>query len=106
METCHLFGSLATQCSLRTRNFRPLRSRCSRLEVMQLDERVTPTVTAMAGFTGVNNTGWTPPDSNIAVGPSYVIETVNESMAIYNKSTGALLSSQALTSLFSGLVAG
>jgi hypothetical protein len=71
--------------------------------VTQLDARIVPTITLSGGFNGTNNTGWYPPDSNVAVGPNHVVETVNEQMAIYNKSTGAFISSQSLTSLFSGL---
>jgi hypothetical protein len=62
-----------------------------------------PTVTLTGGFTGMNSTGWTPPDTNLAVGLNHVVETVNKSLAIYDKATGALLSKQTLRNLFSGL---
>jgi hypothetical protein len=55
---------------------------------------------------GVNGTGWYPPDTSLAVGPGHVVETVNETLAIFNKSTGALISSQTLQSFFSGFVTG
>src|SRR5438876_227295 len=83
VENSQMLRSFARQLSTRTRRQRSFRSAGRRLEVMQLDARITPTVTEMAGFTGLNNTGWTPPDPNLAVGPSYVVATVNESMAIY-----------------------
>src|SRR5260370_41366932 len=83
--------------------------RCSNrpvLQVERLEVRTVPTVTLSAGFTGMSNTGWTPPDTNLAVGPSRVVETVNESLAIYDKAAGTLLSQEALTSLFAGFAAG
>jgi hypothetical protein len=67
-----------------------------------LENRTLPTVTLQGNFTGMNNTGWTPPDTNLAVGPSHVVETVNESLAIYDKATGTLLSKQTLVNLFTG----
>jgi hypothetical protein len=67
-----------------------------------LEDRLVPAVTLQTNFTGMNNTGWTPPDTNLAVGPNQVVETVNESVAIYDKATGTLLSKQTLASLFSG----
>src|SRR4051812_23909478 len=36
-------------------------------------------------FLGISNSGWTPPDENLAVGPSLVIEAVNEQLAFFNK---------------------
>ncbi|MBS1724039.1 MAG: hypothetical protein JSS66_13925 [Armatimonadetes bacterium] len=39
-----------------------------------------------AKFPGMSNTGWTPPDPYIAVGPSHIVEVVNSSIAIFNKS--------------------
>lgn len=56
----------------------------------------------LSGVTGLNNTGWYPPDTGVAAGPNYVVETANERMAIYNKTTGTLVSTQNLGSLFSG----
>jgi hypothetical protein len=60
--------------------------------ILELESRLTPTVTFTTGFAGMVNTGWAPPDPSVAVGPNHVLESVNESYAIYNKSTGALLS--------------
>jgi hypothetical protein len=74
--------------------------------VLCLEERVTLSVTMGSSFMGENNTGWYPPDTNLAVGPSHVVEIVNETLAIYNKSTGAFVSSQTLPSLFSGFDTG
>ena len=44
----------------------------------------------------------TRPTRTRPVGPSHIVEAVNETLAIYNKSTGALISSQTLQNLFSG----
>lgn len=40
-------------------------------------------------FPGIGATGWVPPDCTIAVGPTHVIATVNQSIAFYDRS-GAL----------------
>ena len=37
------------------------------------------------GFTGITNTGWTPPDPSLAVGPDHVVVTVNQSVAFQTK---------------------
>jgi hypothetical protein len=77
-----------------------------RPQILQLEFRVVPTISLTGGFSGMVNTGWNPPDTNIAVGPNHVLETVNESYAIYSKATGSLLAKNTLGSLFSGMDAG
>lgn len=47
----------------------------------------TPTV--RYNFAGIPGTGWSPSDMALAVGPTYVLQVVNESIAIYSK-TGVL----------------
>ncbi len=37
------------------------------------------------GFDGISQTAYSPPDTQIAVGPGYVMEAVNEGFAIYDK---------------------
>jgi hypothetical protein len=74
--------------------------------VVTLESRLTPAVTVTAGLNGLNNSGWYPPDTNLAVGPSHVMEIVNEEFGIYNKATGGLVASQSLSSLFSGFDTG
>ncbi len=63
------------------------------------------TSTPIKNFVGMNLTangaGW-PPDTNGDVGGSYYIQTVNSSMAIYNKSTGALVSATTFNNFFGG----
>lgn len=39
-------------------------------------------------FPGINATGWVPADPNIGVGPKYVVQVVNSSVAFFNKATG------------------
>src|SRR5689334_6422109 len=71
-----------------------------------LEDRFAPAVSVTGGFSGMSNTGSNPPDPNMAAGPNYIVETVNSSIAIYNKATGALVSREALATLFTGLVQG
>jgi hypothetical protein len=61
------------------------------------------TLNVSGGIDGLNSTNIYPPDTNLAVGPSHVVETVNETMATYNKSTRAQVASEDLTTLFNGL---
>src|SRR5262249_16388257 len=64
-----------------------------RLRVEALEDRVTPTV--LSGFDGMNFldsvNGYVPPDTDMAVGPQYVIETVNAQIQFYDKTSGAAL---------------
>jgi hypothetical protein len=57
----------------------------------------------IASFDGMNLTsngaGW-PPDTNGDVGVNYYIQTVNTSIGIYNKSTGALVSATTFDAFF------
>jgi hypothetical protein len=54
-------------------------------------------------FEGVNNlNGVFPPDTNMAVGPNDIVQTVNFSFAIYNKSGGTLLGPETLGTLWQG----
>ena len=66
-------------------------------------EREALTVTAGSHFAGMNfssnGAGW-PPDTNGDAGPTYYIQTVNTSIGIYNKSTGALVSATTFDSFF------
>lgn len=38
-----------------------------------------------AGFTGIAQTEWSPPDPTLAVGPNHIVETVNAAIAFYDK---------------------
>ncbi len=39
-------------------------------------------------FPGINATGWVPPDPNLAVGATHVVQVVNSAVAFFQKSTG------------------
>jgi hypothetical protein len=67
---------------------------------------MAPAVSVTGSFSGIANTGWSPPDPSAAVGPNYVVETVNQSMAIFSKGTGTLVSQKTLQTLFSGFTNG
>src|SRR5215472_4263950 len=54
-------------------------------------------------FEGVNNlNGVFPPDTNMAVGPNDIVQTVNFSFAVYNKTGGTLLGPETLGTLWQG----
>lgn len=65
-----------------------------------------PTATVNAKFPGIGATGWVPPDPNLAAGPSYLIETVNASLAFFDKATGAKVFQQDFQTFFSSLGTG
>ncbi|MBL8839983.1 MAG: hypothetical protein JNL90_00460 [Planctomycetes bacterium] len=44
-----------------------------------------PAPRRFAGFDGIANTGWVPPDPCLAVGPNHVVQTVNMKIAWYDK---------------------
>ncbi|HEY1269183.1 MAG TPA: hypothetical protein VGH16_18135 [Candidatus Binatia bacterium] len=60
-------------------------------------EVVTPTprvAVTSEGFDGMNfndTAGFVPPDTHAATGPSHIVEVVNTSIAIYNRTTGAVV---------------
>ncbi len=58
-----------------------------------LQKEVLPQVSATKGidFEGIPAQNYAPSDSNMAVGPNHIVETVNVRLAVYSK-TGALLS--------------
>jgi hypothetical protein len=74
----------------------------------RLEERSVPTVVtgSFAGIDFTSSGGTEPPDTILAVGPSDVVEAVNVSVAFFNKSSGAAIFQQALTSFFSPVGAG
>jgi hypothetical protein len=74
-----------------------------RPEVLQLEDRVVPSVNVASTFLGMNfgdTPGYVPPDTIAASGPTEIIETVNTDIAIYNKSGGAILSPTNLATFF------
>jgi len=60
-------------------------------------------VASNPSWPGVGATGWYPPDPDIAVGPAYVLEVVNSSIAWYDKATGAKINQQTAATFFSGV---
>jgi hypothetical protein len=42
-------------------------------------------------FAGMNDTGWDPPDPHVAAGPNQIVEVVNSTIGIFDKTTGAVL---------------
>jgi uncharacterized repeat protein (TIGR01451 family) len=68
---------------------RRIRQRAFRPSLERLEERTVPTV-LNSSFQGLANQGYAP-DSQGAVGPQSYVETVNQTIAIYSKSTGQLL---------------
>jgi len=57
-----------------------------------LQKETLPQVAAALGtsFDGIAQTGWIPPDNNLAVGPNHIVEIVNTSVSMYTKN-GTLL---------------
>jgi hypothetical protein len=73
------------------------------LQLVQLEDRVTPSVSIVGSFPGMNfgNTvGAVPPDTIAAAGPTEVIETVNNNITISSKTGTPILNSAALSSFF------
>ena len=46
------------------------------------------------GFTGILNTGWTPPDPHMAVGPDHVVLMTNGAIAFFTKDGGLTFQDQ------------
>ncbi|MGE5220678.1 MAG: hypothetical protein ACM3SP_27025 [Chloroflexota bacterium] len=70
----------------------------------------TTTSTSLSASPGTNfdgmsvyDGGYIPSDSNIAVGPNHIVETVNAAYAIYDKNGHRLLGPNSLRSLWAGL---
>jgi hypothetical protein len=78
-------------------------SRRARLQIECLEGRTLPAVSVLGGFAGLAfdpSQGATPPDTQVAVGPTAVGEAVNTSLAFFNKSGGSLFQGS-FASLFS-----
>jgi hypothetical protein len=59
---------------------------------------------SVASFAGLANTGWIPPDTVLAVGPSSVLEAVNSGFAVYSKAGGTLSGYTTFSSFFAPLL--
>jgi hypothetical protein len=85
----------------RTGREEPVRFR-PRLE--RLETRLAPTVNVLNNFGGQSSNQ--PPDTDGGAGPNSYIETVNQSVAIYDKGTGNTIVSASTTTLFTNLFGG
>jgi hypothetical protein len=56
-----------------------------------------------AFFNGIGANGFAPPDTNIAVGPNHIVETVNVRFAVYDKNGALLVGPLSLSSIWSAL---
>jgi hypothetical protein len=70
-----------------------------------LQKEVRPMVSATPGidFDGISSPGYAPSDSNMAIGPNHIVETVNVQFAVYNKSGATLAGPTNIQSLFTPL---
>ncbi|MBI3780832.1 MAG: hypothetical protein HY278_07240 [candidate division NC10 bacterium] len=57
------------------------------------------TTTSLMGLRRSESGGWIPPDTQVGVGPSYIVEAVNLEMRIWNRTTGEVTTSD-LNSFF------
>lgn len=73
----------------------------SNLPVGAID-KLSATVNPGAQFAGMTMNGWYPPDADIAVGTSHIVEVVNSSFAIYTR-TGTKQLEQTFQTLFNGV---
>ncbi len=76
------------------------------LRLLHLESRCLPTVGVLGGSNGLDfnaSGGAEPPDTEVAAGPAYVVETVNSTVAFYNKATGAQVFQQDLVHFFTAL---
>jgi hypothetical protein len=73
-----------------------------------LEDRCHPSVSLGTNFVGLdfNAGGAEPPDTDVAAGPAYIVETVNTTVAYYSKSSGANLFQQDLSNFFAPAGAG
>src|SRR5689334_12856877 len=55
------------------------------------------------GFDGVAFNGYYPPDVNISVSPTQIVQTTNVQLAVYDKTGGLLKGPVALNTVFAGL---
>lgn len=49
-----------------------------------------PRATIEENWPGIGQTGWVPPDPNLAVGPNHIVTTVNQDIAFYDKNGGLI----------------
>jgi len=87
----------------------PLRHNATAGPVQQedpvLQKEAMPAVSATVGvsFDGIPSPGYAPSDSNMAVGPNHIVETVNVQYAVYSKSGTLLAGPTNIQNLFAPL---
>ena len=87
----------------------PLRFKTNASPLLQedpvLQKVALPAVSATEGidFEGIVSPGYVPSDSNLAVGPNQIVETVNVQFAVYNKSGATLAGPTNIQTLFAPL---
>ena len=69
-------------------------------DVHQATEGLLLNTDVGVNFPGVGSNGFAPPDTNMAVGPNHILQTVNSRYAIYNKSGILLAGPFALNSMW------
>jgi hypothetical protein len=78
----------------------------SRPHLEALEDRTSLAVTVFNSFPGLSfsdDPRYQPPDTDAAVGPNYLVETVNATVKFFEKSTGAPLLSERLEDFFAPL---
>ena len=75
-------------------------------DALQDSDGPVPNATGGARFPGVGANGSAPPDTNMAVGPNHILQTVNSRYAIYNKAGALIAGPFSLSSLWSPLGSG
>jgi hypothetical protein len=70
-----------------------------------LQKETMPEVSATPGinFDGISSPGYAPSDSNMAIGPNHIVETVNVQFAVYSKSGATLAGPTNILSVFAPL---
>ena len=70
------------------------------LRVDSLEDRTAPAILLGTTITGGNGNSFAPPDTDGAIGPNHYVQFINGRFAIYNKTTGALISAVSDTSFW------
>ncbi|HTR26492.1 MAG TPA: choice-of-anchor D domain-containing protein [Terriglobales bacterium] len=71
--------------------------------VLQKEQLPGLDVTIGLNFDGIASNGYAPSDSNMAVGPNHIVETVNVEYQVFNKSGGTVAGPTSITNIFAGL---
>src|SRR5262249_35927709 len=72
-----------------------------RPEINQLEDRRVPAVIGSINFQGLGSDGFQDrPDTSLAVGPAQLVETVNSSLAFFDRASGAEVARSTLGNFF------